>query len=282
MLKVLRVVGVYALAWLVSLVLSAILFVQDYVGYAILFTFSIPVIVVWWNERRIRKKKEQKNSAENAKMRELENALTQKEKEVLIQVAADHLVALRRNFRKAMTYNDYGALIRDERQLAAHEFLESTGTYLKHTSLEDATQYLSEFLEMERKAQIGRTSDIASIPTDGFEFENWVSQRLQALGWSARVTQGSGDQGVDVIAEQGKLSIGIQCKLYSSNIGNKAVQEAFSGAKFMDLRLAAVVTNTSYTRSAEDLASSLGVMLLHIDDLPNLKTIAENSLSARR
>jgi len=104
----------------------------------------------------------------------------------------------------------------------------------------------------------------------GLDYEVWVSERLQHLGWKTRVTQGSGDQGVDVVAEKGGTVVAIQCKKYSSPVGNKAVQEAFSGKTYIGANKAAVVTNASFTRSAYELAQSVGVQLLHHDELSRL------------
>ena len=107
-------------------------------------------------------------------------------------------------------------------------------------------------------------------PEDGWEFEHWVAEALQKFGWQARATQGSGDQGVDVVATKDGLSLGIQCKRYSGSVGNKAVQEAFSGAKNMGLNRAAVLTNAEFTKSARELAVTTSVLLLSPEDIPTL------------
>ena len=104
----------------------------------------------------------------------------------------------------------------------------------------------------------------------GLEYESWVSEKLQGLGWKTRVTQGSGDQGVDVIAERGDITVAIQCKKYSSPVGNKSVQEAHAGKGYINADAAAVVTNASFTRSAYELAQSVGIQLLHHEELDKL------------
>jgi len=88
-------------------------------------------------------------------------------------------------------------------------------------------------------------------------------------GWNAQVTKASGDQGVDVIAELNGVRVAVQCKLYSSPVGNKAVQEVFAAKIHYDCQIAIVVTNNSYTPSAKQLASTCGVELLHHDALTN-------------
>ena len=63
------------------------------------------------------------------------------------------------------------------------------------------------------------------------------------------------------------VKYGIQCKCYSQNIGNKAVQEAFAGKTFYDCHVAAVLTNQYFTRSAKELAEHNMLVDLGRNDL---------------
>jgi restriction system protein len=110
-------------------------------------------------------------------------------------------------------------------------------------------------------------------------FEHWCGK---TLGWKARVTVASGDQGADVVVEKGGVLGVIQCKLYSKPVGNKAVQEAHSAKSHYGAGFAAVVSNAAYTPSARALASSTGVHLLHVSDLSRLDALlaVEMALSA--
>jgi len=103
------------------------------------------------------------------------------------------------------------------------------------------------------------------------EYEHFIVNILNSSGWIARATTSTGDQGIDVIAEADNIKIVIQCKLYSSNVGNSAVQEIIAGKVFEKADYAAVVSNANYTRSARQLASSSGVFLMHHDELTGLK-----------
>ena len=102
------------------------------------------------------------------------------------------------------------------------------------------------------------------------EYEIMCSDILSRNGWNTRITSKSGDQGVDIFAEKDGRSVTLQCKRYSSPVGNKAVQEAHAGMGFMGATTAAVVTNSSYTQSAKQLAATLGILLLHHDELGDL------------
>lgn len=110
-----------------------------------------------------------------------------------------------------------------------------------------------------------------SADMDPIAYEHMVADALTDLGWQTRLTKGSGDQGIDVIAEMREKRVVIQCKRYASAIGNAAVQEAFAGKSFENADYAAVVSNANFTRSARQLANSTQVILLHHDELSKLR-----------
>ena len=64
-----------------------------------------------------------------------------------------------------------------------------------------------------------------------------------------------------MIAYKSGVKYGIQCKYYSAPVGNKAVQEAYSGARFYDCDRAVVMTNHTFTKAARELADKLEVEL---------------------
>ncbi len=102
------------------------------------------------------------------------------------------------------------------------------------------------------------------------EFETFCAEELRRIGWNARVTMQSRDQGVDVVAEKGNVRVVLQCKLYARPVGNKSVQEAAAAQAHEQANYGIVVTNNRYTPAAEQLASTNRVLLLHYRDLQNL------------
>lgn len=102
---------------------------------------------------------------------------------------------------------------------------------------------------------------------NGNEFEHFVCELYQKMGYSAEVTKQSGDQGLDVIAEKNGKRIGIQAKCYSGTVGNSAVQEAVAGKSFYHCDKVVVVTNNYFTQSAKELAHSNDVILWDRDIL---------------
>lgn len=103
---------------------------------------------------------------------------------------------------------------------------------------------------------------------DGHDFEYVCADILRAKGFqNVTVTRGSGDQGVDVIAEQSGIKYAVQCKRFSGSVGNKAVQEVHFGKTYYHCHVAIVMTNNYFTKSAKDAASESNTILWDRDDL---------------
>lgn len=119
--------------------------------------------------------------------------------------------------------------------------------------------------------------------TDPLLFEQYIRNAFEDKGWVARLTPGSGDQGVDVIAQKAGLSIAVQCKLYSSPVGNSAVQEVAAGRNFYKCDLAWVVSNASFTPSARELArASFVELILHTEVEKAIVSISRKAQTSRR
>ncbi|MBV9977309.1 MAG: restriction endonuclease [Hyphomicrobiales bacterium] len=113
--------------------------------------------------------------------------------------------------------------------------------------------------------------DIANVAT-GVDYERHCAAILEAAGWTTKLTQGSGDQGVDIVAVRHNWRVVLQCKFYHGQpVGNKAVQEVISARLYERAKAAAVVSNASFTKSARQLANSGKVLLLHHDELSSLE-----------
>ena len=179
-----------------------------------------------------------------------------------------HYHALKKNTDKKIRKNDYGAVVHDGRADEIIEFLESVNFSPKRVHLEHAIEVVLNTLENFTRQVESFGFDPSTIPSDGFEFEGWVATNLKKFGWEAKATQGSGDQGLDVIATKNGCKVGVQCKLYSSNVGNKAVQEINAAKAHFNLDKVAVLTNAGYTKSARELAMTCDVQLLSHYDIP--------------
>lgn len=103
-----------------------------------------------------------------------------------------------------------------------------------------------------------------------FEYEKYVEYELINLGFNARTTKSTGDQGADVLASKNGVSFAIQCKKHSKPVGNKAVQEANAGRDFYKQDYGVVVSNAGFTKSARQAAHACGIILLNDNQLEDL------------
>lgn len=106
---------------------------------------------------------------------------------------------------------------------------------------------------------------------EGHDFEYFCAGILRKNGFeNVEVTQGSGDHGIDILAEKDGITYAIQCKCYTSNIGNSAVQQAHTGKSLYHKDIAVVLTNRYFTTQAKEEAKALGVKLWDRDKLNKL------------
>lgn len=105
----------------------------------------------------------------------------------------------------------------------------------------------------------------------GIEFEQWCADLLEKNGFSIiQVTKQSGDQGADVIAQKDGIRYAIQCKCYSSDLGNKPIQEVNTGKMVYHCQIGVVMTNRYFTKGAKEAAEATGVLLWDRDALIKL------------
>ena len=96
----------------------------------------------------------------------------------------------------------------------------------------------------------------------GIDFEYFCADLLKKNNFiNVSVTQKSADHGIDIFAEKDDISYAIQCKCYSSNIGNAAIQQAHTGKCIFHKDIAVVLTNQYFTAQAITEAEALGVKL---------------------
>lgn len=115
---------------------------------------------------------------------------------------------------------------------------------------------------------------------DGHHFEQYCATVLRKNGFvNVSVTPGSGDQGVDVIAEKEGVRYAVQCKCYSSALGNTPVQEVCAGKSMYSCHVGVVMTNNYFTTGAKQLAEKNGILLWDRDKLQQMidSAISEES-----
>ena len=111
---------------------------------------------------------------------------------------------------------------------------------------------------------------------DPYDFEYFIADLWEAMGWDTEVSSAAQDRGVDVIAtksipyEQTTL---IQAKRYGSNttVGSPEIQQYASlEDQYAGVDKVAVVTTNEFTNQARELADRLNVKLINGNDLVGL------------
>ena len=100
----------------------------------------------------------------------------------------------------------------------------------------------------------------------GKDFERWVGEQLRVRGYSIRYTP-INDYGVDIVARKGGTKTAVQVKRYSNPLDQKPVREAVAGMLHYACSASMVVTNSSFTRAAKELAKSNHCELIDRDKL---------------
>lgn len=122
---------------------------------------------------------------------------------------------------------------------------------------------------MLRAARRRRPNDIDLM--EGHEFEYYCADLLRRAGFlEVEVTRGSGDYGVDILAELGGVTYAVQCKRYDGLVGVKAVQEVYAGRDYYDRMVGVVMTNQYFTRPAVEVAQKLKILLWDRDYLESM------------
>ncbi|MES2899498.1 MAG: restriction endonuclease [Pseudomonadota bacterium] len=114
-----------------------------------------------------------------------------------------------------------------------------------------------------------REIDMAEIDLmDGLEFERYVGRLLKHEGYSdVKVTQGSGDNGVDIFATRGTHRFSIQVKRQQSSVSRRAVSDAVAGRDGYECDGAMVVTNNWLSPKARKFAEQTACEIVERETL---------------
>lgn len=141
-----------------------------------------------------------------------------------------------------------------------YDVLESVNDFINKCN------YIPDTLQKEPTMSLDRLDHM-----EGHDFEYFCADLLVRNSYNnVEVTKDSGDHGIDILAEKDDITYAIQCKCYSSNIGNAAIQQAHTGKSIYHKDIAVVLTNQYFTAQAQEEANALGVKLWDRDKLQDL------------
>jgi hypothetical protein len=119
---------------------------------------------------------------------------------------------------------------------------------------------LSEFVASGQQASSSISSQVDWM--SGIEFEKHIAEVLKDNDYAVEQLGGSGDLGVDIIAEKRGLKYAIQCKRQESMVSRRAVSDAVAGMQHYACDQAVVITNNTFSPGAMQLAKSTSCILI--------------------
>jgi restriction endonuclease Mrr len=150
-------------------------------------------------------------------------------------------------------------MLRDERSRLAQEVLEKAAEQNRR-ALEEAERKHKERIELAARTNwqsyyaYKSLTEIAGM--SGLEFEQLLARLLLRIGYTDIRLTPVNDQGGDIICNSIKgISTVIQAKRWKKPLGNKVVQEILGAMLNYDCQAGLVITNSTFTLSAKELAS---------------------------
>ena len=183
--------------------------------------------------------------------------------EILIRLGV-----LQKRLEKKVTYGEY-----QEKKYKYIDYIEKGPKSLNGVREQKIASLIRALSDTKSRAGNEKTKPTIEVvdKMEGHQFEHFCADLLSKSGFTdVVVTKGSGDQGVDVVAVKDHIRYAIQCKCYSSTIGNTPVQEVSAGKQLYKCHVGVVLTNQYFTAGAKELAEATGVLLWDRDELQRM------------
>lgn len=146
------------------------------------------------------------------------------------------------------------------------KYYDSKVEYLRKEN--DKNRYLSGDFSKEKQAKAFKYS-LINVET-GEEFELYLQNLFRELNYKVKHCGKSGDQGGDLIVKKGNITYVIQAKYYTHKLDNTPIQEVVGAIRFYNANRGVVITNSTFTKKAIELANTNRIILINGDDLEKL------------
>ena len=140
--------------------------------------------------------------------------------------------------------------------------------------MEERKRYLNGDFSKE-KIEINILRDFKYV-TSGREFELFLEKLFKFLGYTTIHNGKSGDQGADLILRKNNYVYTVQAKYYTGKLSNKPIQEVVGSLKYYNANQGVVVTNSEFTKGAQELAKANQVILIDGEALNDLINSVSN------
>lgn len=220
-----------------------------------------------------RKKKQKEKNIRKATIKQLVRKLP-KDFEAIIE---KNFKVVAGAYRKSVTSNAFGKKNYDKFLPQLQEYLEDNSKIVDRLDREFGVEVtfdegaLDKYIAIiETKIKESDSRFDYSDEMDPYDYEHLCAEEFKKNKWDAEATQGSSDQGVDVIATKDTRTLVAQCKRFMKPVGNKAVQEIVAGMKYYEATEGVVIAPNGYTNSAKNLAEANNIKLIHHSEIGNL------------
>ena len=247
----------------------------EYPFFGILLAIALVSLIIWLRGIYI---ETEKDLEIEKKIEEEEEIIKQK---LIDKLADEFQKIIEENFnivanayRKSVTSNAFGKKNYDKFAIQLEEYIKDNSKSLMRleeefdTNIDFNVDALIDLIEIKLKkldVQFNYSDDM-----DPFDYEHLCANEFNKNGWKAEATQGSSDQGVDVIAKKGGKTLVAQCKRFAKPVGNKAVQEVVAGMKYYEATEGVVIAPNGFTNSAKNLAKANNIKLIHHNEINTL------------
>lgn len=163
----------------------------------------------------------------------------------------------------------------DNTEVVASEFIQSVNNAIRTQSIEAITNKYNHIESL--RGEIWDIETLRSMDWD--TFEHVLGDLWAAEGYETTVTQGSADEGIDIIAENGTERVAIQAKRYAANntVGNRTVRNT-AGVLPRGFDQVIVVTTSSFTQPALDEARKYGDQVLLLNGVQTVQKLNQSGL----
>jgi restriction endonuclease Mrr len=141
--------------------------------------------------------------------------------------------------------------------------------------LEDAREALAASRERAKRDLLRRLREL-----DGSEFETFLERLFTEVGYDVTVTGGSGDEGIDIVAELvvgiGAQRVGMQAKCLGSQreVGPNTIRLLRDALSSRECNAGAVVATTRFNDAARAVAAEVGKPPIELIDADRLTDLA--------
>ncbi len=164
----------------------------------------------------------------------------------------------------------------DKHQYSA---IEAYSRWRSYPALNEDYRWLISYLKSEfhkyhtERQQKDKDNSINISQMTWIEFERFLANIFKSSGYVIDMTPESWDQWADIIAEKNGRKIIIQAKRYTSSVWNGAVQEVIWAIRYYEWNEWWVITNSTFTNSARELARVNHITLIDGDSLEDIKKL---------